>query len=42
MRAILQKIKDTPEHMNYTANYKQMVFRQNLTRLVNMTIKAKK
>ena len=32
MRAILQTIKDTPEHRNYTANYKQMVFRKNLTR----------
>ena len=35
MRAILQTIKDTPEYMNYTANYKQMVFKQNLTRLGN-------
>ena len=33
MRAILQTIKDTPEHRNYTLNYKQMVFRKNLTRL---------
>ena len=32
MRAILQRIKDTPEHRNYTANYKQMVFKKNLTR----------
>ena len=37
MRAILQTIKDTPEYMNYTANYKQMVFKQNLTRLATIT-----
>ena len=32
MRAILQSIKETPEYLNYTANYKQMVFKKNLTR----------
>ena len=32
MRAILQSIKETPEYLNYTANYKQMVYKKNLTR----------
>ena len=35
MRAILQKIKDTAVYKNYTANYRQMVNAQNLTRLAN-------
>ena len=38
MRAILQTIKDTPEYLNYTANYKQMVFKQNLTRFGKINI----
>ena len=29
---LLQTIKETPEYLNYTANYKQMVFKKNLTR----------
>ena len=32
MRAILQTIKDTAEYKNYTANYRQMVFKRNLDR----------
>ena len=32
MRAILQSIKDKPEYKKYIANYKQMVYKRNLTR----------
>ena len=35
MRAILQRIKDTAVYKNYTANYRQMVNAQNLTRKAN-------
>ena len=32
MREILQRIKDTVEYKNYTANYRQMVDRKTLAR----------
>ena len=35
MRETLQKIKDTPVYKNYTANYKLMVTKKNLTRESN-------